>query len=267
MKETVTVRKAIENRKVSLEQLISRKRIALSEAPPGRLRVSHRGEKSSYYHCDSTENKNGIYIPKSNLGFASALAQKQYDERIIEAAAQEMKALQGYLRNIPAMAVESIYDSLPASRQKLVIPINEPDEAYRARWLSQPLPYQSTRMAAPALVTETGMLLDSKAEYVISTQLDKRNIAFIPQFPVYLEGNKIIYIDFKVLNLRTRSEFYWEHLGMLDSEEYRSKSLPRLNELIMNGYIPGKNLILSWESKESRMDLRVIDRLIEEYLI
>jgi len=35
----------------------------------------------------------------------------------------------------------------------------------------------------------------------------------------------------------------------------------------MNGFIPGVNLILTWESEGCKLDLRVINTLINTYLM
>ena len=182
-------------------------------------------------------------------------------------AVKEKELLQKYLSGSPSVLPEEIYLDLPEARRKLINPIMEPDELFLKRWKSQPYPNMATRREHPVIFNDQGTEVDSKAELAISNQFDKRNIAFLPQFPVYLKARGWVYADFKVLNLRTRREYYWEHLGMLDSAAYRKHSLPKLNAYILNGYVPGDNLILSWESEESRLDMRVIDSLIDAFLI
>ena len=195
------------------------------------------------------------------------MAQKQYDTAILASAEKEIKLLKNYLLKVPAVPIEGIFEGMPEERQKLVVPITEPDDVFLQRWKSQPYPNIAARKEHPVILNDRGMELDSKAELTITNQFDKRGIAFLPQFPVYLKGWGWVYSDFKVLNLRTRQEYYWEHLGMLDSPAYRKHNLPKLNSYILNGYIPGQNLILSWESDESKLDMRVIDALIDSFLI
>ena len=178
-----------------------------------------------------------------------------------------MQAIDKYLSLFPEVPVEDVYGKMTAARQNLVIPVNESDEDYTRRWLDQPYPYGPNRHEHAVVHGENGEAMDSKSELLIAGHFDKRAVAFLPQFPVQLKGYGLVYADFKVLNTRTRQEYIWEHLGMLDKVNYRQRNLPKLNAYIMNGFIPGKNLILSWESEEVKFDMRVIDRLIDEYLM
>ena len=261
------LRKAIETRCEALNALILKTSHELKTGPEGNLRITHCRGTVQYYHCLPGAKKKRKYLPKNQMETIKALAQKQYDQAVMNSAVKEKELLQKYLSGSPSVLPEEIYLDLPEARRKLINPIMEPDELFLKRWKSQPYPNMATRREHPVIFNDQGTEVDSKAELAISNQFDKRNIAFLPQFPVYLKARGWVYADFKVLNLRTRREYYWEHLGMLDSAAYRKHSLPKLNAYILNGYVPGDNLILSWESEESRLDMRVIDSLIDAFLI
>lgn len=261
------LRKLIEIRCKELESLAIRLNAELEKAPEGRLRVSNCRGKARYYYCNTEGKRSRSYLPMNRLETAKALAQKEYNQQVLNAAVKEKDLLGRYLSNSPAVPPEDIYAKLLEARRELVTPAMDTDERFLMRWKSQPYPNMATRREHPVIFNDQGTEVDSKAELAISNQFDKRNIAFLPQFPVYLKARGWVYADFKVLNLRTRREYYWEHLGMLDSAAYRKHSLPKLNAYILNGYVPGDNLILSWESEESRLDMRVIDSLIDAFLI
>jgi len=267
LKESYRIRRSVEKRLNDLEGLVIKKHEQLMHAPEGRLRSTQMHGKERYYQYLPGESGKGIYLPESKMDLAQALAQKSYDERILAAAEGEMKALQKYLGSVPSVMVEDIFESYSDSRQKMIVPIMETDEQFLQRWLNQPSPNVKGRREHPVVITDQGKEVDSKAELVLSMQFDKKNVPFLQQWPIVLKNGRVIYADFKVLNLRTRREFLWEHLGMLGSEEYCRHSLPRLNELIMNGFIPGVNLILTWESEACKLDLRVINTLINTYLM
>lgn len=267
MKEGHRIRNAAEKRMIDLENLIEKKKEQLKNVPEGRLRATCIEGIDRYYHCMPGEARNGVYLHKDRQGLAMALAQKAYDEQVLAAAEKECRALHRYLGNLPKVIVEDVYEKYSSSRKKVVVPVIETDEAFLERWLHQPRPNVQSRREHPVVVTDQGKELDSKAELVLSMQFQKKGVHFLQQFPIVLKGRGTIYVDFKVLNLRTRKEYVWEHLGMLDSAEYRRHSLPRLNDLILNGYIPGVNLILTWESEESKLDMRAVDKLINAYLM
>lgn len=49
------------------------------------MRLSKSNEYIQYYHC-TEENKSGKYIAKGNDELIQALAQKSYDERLLQLA-------------------------------------------------------------------------------------------------------------------------------------------------------------------------------------
>ena len=73
-------------RKDYLEKLIQYMSDCLHKMPPGKLKINCDANRIQYYHRQSSDDYNGIYIPVSRLDLAKALAQKDYDERVIKAA-------------------------------------------------------------------------------------------------------------------------------------------------------------------------------------
>ena len=96
------------------------------------------------------------------------------------------------------------------------------------------------------------------------------------EFPLKLRGsrsagNKVVehtfYPDFLCLNLRTREEFYWEHFGMMDDEEYANNAAGKINLYAENGLYPGRKLILTMETQREPLNTRTVDKLIKEFLL
>ena len=204
MKESYGILRFAEQRLDTLKNLADMKAEALMNAPEGRLRATHISGRDRFYHCLPGGNNNGIYLPESKKDLAQALAQKSYDERVLHAAEGEMKALQNYLGSVPDVLVEDIFESYSNTRQKMIVPIMETDEMFLQRWLNQPVPNVKSRREHPVVITDQGKEVDSKAELVLSMQFDKRKVPFLQQWPIVLKNGRVIYADFKVLNLRTR---------------------------------------------------------------
>ena len=76
-----------------------------------------------------------------------------------------------------------------------------------------------------------------------------------------------MYPDFKVLNKRTRREYYWEHLGMMDDEEYAAHAMQKIETYAGNGILPGKNLILTHETSQRPLNVKTVQKLIDAFLI
>ncbi len=257
----------LQKRKAMLAELVKRKNTELKAAPAGRLRISSCKTYPQYYYRRTSDARGGSYIPEKEIKLVKALAQKDYNERIIESAILEQTTIENYINYLSDSAVEKTYGKMSEARQNLIIPINESDEDFIKRWLSQSYPYAPDRSEHPVVYGAQGEEADSKSELLIAGEFNRYTVPYLPQFPLHLKGHGLVYADFKVLNPRTRKEYIWEHLGMLDKTNYRQRNLPKLNAYIINGYIPGKNLILTWESEECKFDLRVVNRLIRDLLL
>ena len=72
----------------------------------------------------------------------------------------------------------------------------------------------------------------------------------------------VIFPDFTILHPKKKELIFWEYFGMLDFENYAQTALKKLNSYFMNGYYPGKNLIVTFESKADPLDVAYIEHLI-----
>lgn len=87
------------------------------------------------------------------------------------------------------------------------------------------------------------------------------------EYPLQLKGYGIIYPDFMLLNLRTREEYYLEHLGMMDDPEYAHKAIQKLETYGKNNIFPGKNLLLTYETSDSIPNMKIVEKVFEAFLL
>jgi hypothetical protein len=76
-----------------------------------------------------------------------------------------------------------------------------------------------------------------------------------------------VYPDFTVLNVRTRKEFYWEHLGMMDQPDYCKNALSKVEIYEKNGLMPGKELLLTHETKGHPIQTGIVENMIKSFLL
>ena len=69
-----------------------------------------------------------------------------------------------------------------------------------------------------------------------------------------------------MLNKKTRQEVYIEHFGLLDDELYLSSNLLKLDEYRNNGIYLGKNLLFTYETEDSPLDIKGIRKMFRELL-
>lgn len=109
-----------------------------------------------------------------------------------------------------------------------------------------------------------GIKVRSKSEALIVAALHARRIPFHYEEALIL-GKKTVYPDFTIRHPYTGKTYYWEHLGMLDREDYRKKNLNKLNDYISNRIVPSENLILTYETEEVPLDMELVENYINYY--
>ena len=88
----------------------------------------------------------------------------------------------------------------------------------------------------------------SKSEVLIANTLDELGIPYRYEAPLSLKNGKIIHPDFTILRVRSRKACYFEHCGRMDDSDYLHRFMKREQQYIINGFIPGRDVFMSFES-------------------
>lgn len=257
----------LSERESYLHTLQKEKKQEIQQAPEGTLRIDKRMKGNVYFHRKSKENFNGVYIRKKNQELAMQLAQKDYNEKLLRTIRQELSAIEKIKTILPEACVEDVYETLSKDRQALVTPILESEEIWVQKWISEPYQGKSFDETAPELYTSKGERVRSKSEIIIADSLMRAEIPYRYEYPVVLKGYGKVYPDFTVLNVKERKEWYWEHLGMMDDSEYVENSLQKIATYEKNGIFPGKNLILTYETKQIPINQKIVSLMIQQHLL
>ncbi len=261
----MNIKESVNKRIDYLQQIVKEKRQSLAKAPEGMVRGNRHGAGWQYYYRKNSNEKNGIYIKKKNLSFARALGQKEYDNKILQGVEKELKLLNQLAAVYEQGTIEEIYQQLPPSHRQIVRPIEIPIEEYVEQW--QDISFQTKAFSedAPLFYTNKGERVRSKSEMLIANLLAYHNIPYHYEKPLYLKGYGTVYPDFTLLDVRKRKEVYWEHMGMLDDRDYREKALDKLATYFLNSFMPGDQLILSFETGRQPLNMKVIEKIVEQY--
>lgn len=112
--------------------------------------------------------------------------------------------------------------------------------------------------------TVAGIKVRSKSEVMIVDVLSRYNIAF--RYECELDvGGRIFYPDFMIMHPMTGEIFIWEHYGMMDDPEYRSTCVSKFGAFTKEGYLPGRNFIITSESQEKPFDLVEAEFTLQRY--
>ena len=198
---------------------------------------------------------------------AVLLAQKDYDRRIIKCAETELNILNKLISSYELGVAEDVYEKLNAARRALVTPIFLPDDEFVKNWLAQSYEGLGFEEGALEFFADSGLRVRSKSEIGIANKYDELRIPMLFERPLKLKGWGTVYPDFTLLNVRLRKEFIHEHLGKMDDPDYAEENVAKINAYEKNGYYPGKNLILTFETKGNPFDTRKIEDIAKQYLL
>ena len=115
--------------------------------------------------------------------------------------------------------------------------------------------------------TLKGELVKSYGEMDIANYLYQEGIPYRYEWPVKMWNGRVVYPDFLVLNVRERREIIYEHFGEMDEPGYAEKSALKFRDYQLTGFCQGRNLIMTWETKNTPIDMRLLKMIVREHFI
>ena len=258
------LKEVLEKRIYQLKQIISKEEKRLKKVPEGTVQVSGTSKRTLFY-INTPERR--IYAKEKDMKLVQKLCQKDYDQKILDKARKELKELEKLYRNYEDITYESVYKNLHTVRQQLITPIWLPDDEYIKQWEAVPYNPKGFDPDYPEYYTDKGERVRSKSEILIANALQKHKIPYRFEYPCQLEPYGLtIHPDFTVLNVQSRKELLWEHMGMMDDESYRDYALNRIIDYEKHGIFPGDRLILTHETLNNPINSKIIEKTILQYL-
>lgn len=254
---------ALLDRKSQLDSVISNLQKEITAAPEGQLRLSTNKGTRQYYQVTTSGSK--TYIPKRSPAI-SKLAQKTYDQNVLAELKLQTEAINRLITELQLHDYTQVYNKLSTARQKLVTPITLPIEKYIEQWQNVSYNHKPFSEHTPELCTAKGERVRSKSEIIIADTLSRLGIPYRYEYPVTIM-NYTFHPDFYCLNVKTRKEIVWEHLGMMSKPDYAEKNIAKMHVFQKAGYIIGKNLIITTETDGNPINSRQIEQLAKAFLL
>ena len=251
-----------------LDKLISKSNKNLSKlqnVPDDKIRVGKSNGNFQYYRVDKKTNKI-IYIKKASQETLRKILQRNYEMEVNKKLKILRKRLYEFLRLYDIDEIEKVYSNLPEARKILVTPIVDTKEEFVKKWES--VEYEPMEISDNIeFVSVNGVKVRSKSELIISNMLEKNGVCYRYEYPIILKGLGTVRPDFLCLNKRTGKEYVWEHFGMMDNIAYANKNIAKIQTYEQNGFLAGKNMIMTFESSMTPLSSATIKQMIEEYLL
>ena len=252
----------LDNEMVWTSDMIEKVNAMLKNAPPGELRVIRHHTNYQYYHRLPGQRN---YISKKKPELAISLAHKEYDTAVLTKALAFQELIDALCHTLE-VDFDEIINQFPEEKKKLINPYFTSDDEFIKKWESMSYDGKLIDESIPELFSNRGEQVRSKSEKIIADRLAELGIPYRYEAPLFLGTMGIVYPDFTLLKVCTREEIYWEHLGMMDDPSYVHKALNKINTYIRNGFIPGKNLLLTFESKAVPLNMRNVESQLRAIL-
>lgn len=226
--------------------------------------VSRSNGVFQYYirAAKSTSHK-GKYVSSKNKKTVQKIIQQQYDKKALKACKTQFTLINKLLQE--KHSIENVYAKLPAGKQVLTTPATTPDNIYAKNWISQPYTPKPFFPGDPGFYTTSGQRVRSKSEIIIATILEKMHIPYRYEYPLQI-GTKTLHPDFYCLNTKTHKEFIWEHFGMMDNPDYSQNFVLKMQTFNSNNFFLGKNLLVTFESKNFPLNPKIAEKILKNYL-
>ncbi len=246
----------------------------VSNRAEGTLTWLTKNDATRYYQRKDDEKRDLKYLGRKDREKIVLLAEKYRNKKYITVTEEEISQLEKSLKHLSRFNsksdTEKVWENLPDQIRNLIEPVPLTDEEYARKWQNKKCRRKKTVEESP-YITMKGEYVRSKSECIIADRLYMKGI------PYHYEVNHTlvdafgedynVQPDFTVLNKRTRQEFIWEHLGKLGDDDYCRDNLSKINDYVRNGYMLGKNLILSFESLNSPLNALYVNTMIDQYLL
>lgn len=250
-----------------LNELIKHANDYVKTAPEGALRIAKNHNTEQYYILKNSKETYGQYISKKNKELICGLAQKNYVEKVLNEAIMERDSIQQLINIYDPKGLEKIYADLSLKRRHIVTPYILPEEQFVRQWMNVTYDRKEIDVEEGSqIITERGEIVRSKSEKILADKLYMMGIPYHYEKPLFIAGHGYIYPDFTVLNIRTRKEYYWEHLGLMDDPLYCEKAIKKIEGMQKNGYFLGESLILTFETSKHPLNNKIVEGMISKYL-
>lgn len=229
------------------------------------IRVTDNHGNPQYYFRRPGDTKSH-YVSQRDREKLRPYIQCDYEKLLYDQLIKNKRAIVRFLADYDDRAVQHSYDKLCDGRKQMIEPLETPDDVYIKQWLASHSGSQNPYPKENSFLTNRGESVRSKSEKIIADLLCRLNIPYRYEAKLILDGKYIVYPDFMILDVKKRRTIYLEHFGLMSDSVYALKALKRIGAYEKNGIIAGDNFIVSLESSDSPLDVKVLEKKIRKLI-
>lgn len=278
--KTIAIVNSINERITYLKNLEAGIKEKLSYLPKEKLYTMKSGKRIMYYtisdkdsadqdsSCKASHGNKKIYISKNQKEYLIKLQKKNYYSQVLKTADKEIRSLEKALKQlIQDNDTDSVYLKLKTEQKTLIAPyvegLNKKD---LEKWQNDFMTHRNIADKS-CLITKGGTRVRSKSELIIAERFETYGLPYKYECAIFVGDKDVWFPDFTVLNKRTGKQFIWEHFGMMDNPDYCASAQYKIEKYAKEGFIQGKNLIITTESSLHSLNTKYVDAIIEKILL
>lgn len=240
---------------------------AIACLPEGSLNIVHASDKGKprvrYYHYH-----NGIQTSLSKSSPVTRdLARKKCLRLELKNLMSVRTAADMFMRH--QQTTYNVLDFLADNPEicEILKDTSAPDDLSLSEWIlneqspdQKLVPHPESRIH----LMRSGHIVRSKSEGLIDNGLYDAKIPFRYEDPLTICG-RTIFPDFTIRHPETGEFFYWEHFGLMDDGSYIDVAVKKIGLYAHAGILPGRNLIITSETRQAPLLNDDILSIIDHY--
>ncbi len=239
-----------------------------SGLPDGSLHIYEK--KGNVYYCqrlpkEGNRKKEHRVSINNDPDLVLALARKKYIETALGNVKRNVELLDKAISSYKPVGEESVlkrlYDKYPAAADVILSGRRESTE-----W-AESFEHQDDFYTDGLKSTSSkGEKMRSGGEMYIASRLEHFGIPYRYESPLRMPDHDYS-PDFTIMRPRDRKILYWEHFGMVNDINYIRNNLGKVGDYIDYGIKPWDNLIMTFNNEKGGYNGKMIDAMIECWLL
>ena len=194
------------------------------------------------------------------------LVRKQYVEAALKGVKKDISLVEKALVKYTPIDEHSVMGAFVAKYPQLYEGLFY-NTIRRDEWEKSFTPKEDFYVDGLKSVSLKGVDMRSGGEIYITSRLDHFGIPHRYEAPLDIIDIDGYAPDFTILRPRDNKIIYWEHFGKVNDEDYVMWNIQKVTNYIQHDIVPWDNLIMTYNNKKGGFDARIIDAMIEAWLL
>lgn len=197
--------------------------------------------------------------------FVRKMARKAYLKKALGIVERDIEVMERAVRCFVPVSPEDILNSIPSAYRDLPAEYFFNKNRTGGDWANSEYEQSNYMPENKVHLTSKGLYVRSKSEAIIAEELYKHKVPFHYE-EVLKIGENIVIPDFTIKN-HAGEICYWEHCGLTGDPEYMQRHNEKLRLYEEVGIVPWKNLIVTYDDEDGKINIAIVESEIANKLV